>query len=1176
MICIFALFWVEIRNEFMLNHTYYHEMFASWQNRGIIFWWVIAALPPLLYFVLSKKKFSIYRFVIFLFVGLLLFWYISLWAKDKIFLDWFFMFFVNTLLLFSLWITFIVWTLAFWNRLSKLIFKFKEYRLQELFLNFGIWLWAFLLLCQIFVWFRIFYPVVAWLLFWVLVFFIIYQKNDLKEYWSLISWIFSSMNKWSFIKLLILLLLVFSLMYYFNWFQLSFIPYSTAWDANHAYMYTPKIIAENHWLLRWNMWTAESMPYLWYMFITFWFGIWSIFSWNWLSPDTIAVSMNFLSWPLCLIFWLALIKEVSDWFSDKLSLSENVKSIVFCIWWTILLLWLCSWMWAFLVFVDNKTDLWVMALTILAILSWFIFIRRVDDEKNKKWFDKETMKYAVISWMFFALAWMAKPSAFIDMAIFWLLMVWLRIDNILTIWLWIISLWIMWLLKVQNAPDFIWTWMWMKLVIVWLIISIVAIVLLIIRKNDKIKNLLHKLSYIVLWWVSLFASLLVFKWPWLAYKQAINDDFSIWNFGKWLFLAYDNTDLKQKDIIKPSALLATNDDLETIKNQNEIDSLYVEDTLNTDESLLSPFMQCLYEDYTDDELKEWTRKAEVTNEDVWRYVWYWWKDLWNNKFRLSYLLLKIFYPRDWKCYWVNKDAKILCENQQYIVNWNIEEISKIKLKEWTPAEELLSSGLKAYNENPDALMDLISDLKTYYQNHSIYRENGIIYMPYRYLVPLNITFNWSLQNLSSYYTDIWFIRIFVFLFTILSLVYSAIKLDKKLFALSLSTVCGWAIRWAIWWWILWYWIWLLMWTTLVVALFIQDLLYEDKKSTFSVVSILVLTLFGVFSLFQFFFNFIRIASQWSSGPFLWFKQSVWEVQIINDDLSVTSQNKLWYSQKDIFDLQFPQYNKFIDYTKDRADNDWVLIAWTYIQYFLNNQRNLMMDWSLSRFWEQWSDQNMCKMYNRLKKSNIKYLVIDPNIASIVMGEWNKSLFYRFFAKINNDWKILERGSLMMLSQLIDDWFAKLLYSNNLWAKYWFTLSDEELKSIFGEMDKDQLVYLRAQLAAARYMDNSNDLVMWISNIFYQRILNWDAISDIADVYWKQVNQNKIINTVNVYFQDRSALPSMVATLNDDERYVLFQYLNIYISLQSNDSSMVNNILMNSLAWWSQLITVELN
>ena len=256
-----------------------------------------------------------------------------------------------------------------------------------------------------------------------------------------------------------------------------------------------------------------------------------------------------------------------------------------------------------------------------------------------------------------------------------------------------------------------------------------------------------------------------------------------------------------------------------------------------------------------------------------------------------------------------------------------------------------------------------------------------------------------------------------------------------------------------------------------------------------------------------------------------------------------------------------------------------LIAWTYIQYFLDNQKNLKMDWDLSWFWKQWSDWDTCKMYQRLRNANIKYLVIDPNVASIVMWEGNKSLFYRFFAKVNDNWKILEKWALMMLSELIDQWYAKLLYSNNLWATYWFSLSDDDLMAIFGEMDKEKLIYLRAQLAAARYMDNANELINWIWYIFNSRVQNWEVVQDIADVYWKDIELWKVLNTMNVYLNNRNSLPQMVSTLTQDERIMLIQFMNLFTLYQNPNWSQyqeyVNNIFTNSIAWGSQLIVVEL-
>lgn len=84
-------------------------------------------------------------------------------------------------------------------------------------------------------------------------------------------------------------------------FQLSFIPYSTAWDANHAYMYIPKVFAENH-----GTWVGSpggTSPVLRYAYITFWFAlIEPIKDWFWIGPSTVGVAMNFLSGILVLFF----------------------------------------------------------------------------------------------------------------------------------------------------------------------------------------------------------------------------------------------------------------------------------------------------------------------------------------------------------------------------------------------------------------------------------------------------------------------------------------------------------------------------------------------------------------------------------------------------------------------------------------------------------------------------------------------------------------------------------------------------------------------------------------------------------------------------------------------------------------------------------------------------------
>jgi hypothetical protein len=65
-----------------------------------------------------------------------------------------------------------------------------------------------------------------------------FRGNKLKE------------NRWKWIGIV---LLAISIIYYLYGFQLSYIPYSTAWDANHEYMYVPKVLAENHGVLWGNI-----------------------------------------------------------------------------------------------------------------------------------------------------------------------------------------------------------------------------------------------------------------------------------------------------------------------------------------------------------------------------------------------------------------------------------------------------------------------------------------------------------------------------------------------------------------------------------------------------------------------------------------------------------------------------------------------------------------------------------------------------------------------------------------------------------------------------------------------------------------------------------------------------------------------------------------------------------
>lgn len=148
----------------------------------------------------------------------------------------------------------------------------------------------------------------------------------------------------------------------------------------------------------------------------------------------------------------------------------------------------------------------------------------------------------------------------------------------------------------------------------------------------------------------------------------------------------------------------------------------------------------------------------------------------------------------------------------------------------------------------------------------------------------------------------------------------------------------------------------------------------------------------------------------------------------------------------------------------------MLIAGTYIQYFLKNQKNLRMDGMLTWLREEMSDFNSCRSYQRLKNEHLKYLVIDPNIGTVGrVGEGNETLFHRFFARLSADEKRIEtHGTITMLIKMAQEGYLNLIYTNNIGAKYAFDLSDEELIAVFGNQSKEDLVLLRSKMAVAKF------------------------------------------------------------------------------------------------------------
>ena len=1212
LLIVVAYVWYWAFSAYLWEHSYYSTILSTGSNRWIV---IVAMLCswafPLTYRLLSDKV-NTKKLIMRLGIWAGVFWLVHSHIKwDPI---WFgnVITIFNTLLLFALGTYLILWFSAIWSWISRKIIKFKQHRRQEILLNFWIWMCGFIIIVQLLLWIGILYGIVSRILFLWLWFMIRYERKQLSKQeiiinnilqnikiwitfwnWNMSSKQFRNWKLW-FIALFVLILL--SITYLYMWIQNAFTPYSTAWDANHEYMYIPKILAENAWIYRWNT-LANNMPWMWHQFLAFIFSLTGCTNWRFgLSPDNIAISMNNISSLLVLIFGIAIIfqiftltwskksnqnADIKKW-NDEIVQSEFSNKWWIISGWSILLLWLTSWMWAFLVIVDNKTDLWVMALSLLALLAGLIFLQNRENSDDKK----DLLKYVIIAWIMFWFAALAKITAFVDFALFGLLLMWLWFSPIVCLWAWMVVMWLVRKLNVLTSAVMISdsnaTW----LIIIGAIITLVWLILYFSKSSNRKKFGTSFIQLIILW-VSFLIPFLLFKLPWTTISQIKTNNFSPTWAIKSVFLSKDST----KKINK--ALFAQNTNENVTETQNNIDLVALSQKDN------QTFAQCsaVGNIYSEEELSQDLQEIiwDGASEDLWRYIWYGWKEFTSEK-NGFYWLLKLLRPTNDACYWLNHDAKVLCTNADVIDSFKIDDIRAIYenwIKDQTSeAWLLLKNAIDAYNSaksewkiwfwntNAQLFYDEIVAIRQYYQSHSIYSNTESVNIPYRYIVPLNISFNWSLQNLSSYYTDIWFVWVIVYIMLLISLPYAIIKKNKLLTNISLTTLIWWWIRWIIWSAILRYGTVLISWTMITFALFMDQLFRNDKNQEqpkilpWMLICVIVLCFW-----IQLLYNFMRISSQWANSVFVWYKWNVGTKQIINENLQTESKVKYWYWWKDIFDLQFPQYNPIIHALSDRNNEDGVIVAWTYIQYFLWNQRNIKSDWMLSNFWLKTSDWDLCKTYRRLKNDKTRYLIIDPNIWTVTMWEWNESLFYRFFGKLNSDKSEIEiDGTITTLIRLAQNWYLKLLSTNNIWTKYAFEIDDDTIRQYFGQdLSEEQIILTRAKMAVLKYFNDANDIFNQVFNIFIERMSNnpeW-AIKDLADMFWLEIDSNNVANVVFKILNWAGADWS-IQSLNNDERSVVISYLNIYTSLQQWNAEIAQQLLANSVSGWSQVIALELN
>lgn len=254
-IIILLVLGYQVFNAYLGNHTYYRGtatdvgMMGSGANRKVLIWSIVLALIPISYLLFMKKK-TVKGFSIALFVGLFLYSVAAAAVKNAILGPGFLIMLFKYAILFIIIAYFIVGLLSTGTRIRKKLFGSHARTIEHVFLNIGLGLIAFCLVSMILILFHLFYGIIIALLF------IGYgvcsrmmrrelklAKEPLEDILNMIS---RKSVKSSPLMLVYALLILFSLMYAFHGFVLADIPYPTAWDANHAYMYYPRIWALNN------------------------------------------------------------------------------------------------------------------------------------------------------------------------------------------------------------------------------------------------------------------------------------------------------------------------------------------------------------------------------------------------------------------------------------------------------------------------------------------------------------------------------------------------------------------------------------------------------------------------------------------------------------------------------------------------------------------------------------------------------------------------------------------------------------------------------------------------------------------------------------------------------------------------------------------------------------------
>ena len=1190
---LLSLFWIDA---YLANHTYYFNMLSTLSNWWIVIFGLLAALIPVLYVYFSSKPtlkkvafhFLLWFAIFFFILGLNKWWFVSGG------------FLIG---LFNFAILFFYWSLIFWGFLAVWNLVLKKIEFKKAVYEFAVKLWTWLSITGILlywlVWIGYFTPVVAYLVLLLLILILFLQRKSLlellKNVVSEIKEFFSELNqsKYRYLVWIFVWIFTVSIWYVFVGLNYTFIPYPTAWDANHAYMFIPRML----WLYNGYPWWTDFRPdmYFWYPFLAW---MYQLGRWTRFAPDTWMITFNFFSGIFSLFFGFMLVATVVRFLQNKKFFSSDLKKYWLLITGYVLVLArLTSWNGAFLVFVDNKTDLAVFMFVILWLFLALYSLERKSEGEN--W--KNILVFIALSGFFFWIANLIKPTATFDFFETTLVLTILEIGFLTVLGIIVFVVGLLAYLKFRNFNKVVNPKLGLPLMWIGFVTSVIEVIYKFLKDKFKVIYLLV--------FVGSFIWTLIFTKGYFGIIQSF----------------HDKIDTNPKKIITAFIM---SDKLPT-KPQQELTG-----------DLFKDLKKDIWNAY---------------NEDNGRYVGYgnrdfgnpWWSFIVPSNFKKKYCVVLSKQQSTQGCSqiitWWSKQAENAInnltieifnnKNEQAYRNWILATVEKAE-KDWKlvdlakqlwvdtnlPAWQLKKEVLQKLTENTQKQLLLLikqklqsgdlnlSDYPNIFQteeNKKLFnqlKQSPYYYtsvsIPYSVLVPFNEVFNWSLQNLTSYYTDIGVIWLVLFIVVLFALIYGIYlwilwivrKSDvaekwKLIFAFAFSTLVWWTIWYFVASGIIWYNIWGIIWLIITSVIFLSK--WNDKY--------LLLWVILFVSFVDIFLNLIRIASQWWWQVQTWYRSSVWKVydyEIVDGWIKPVQKVKMPYTFNDVFKLQFGMYQKPIEAFNARNSSEMWIIWWTYMRYFISNQNKIKNDQFLMWLWRMWSDNNPENTYKRFKAYNLKDIVIDPNIASVVMWKWNISLWYRYFGKTNEQGQIVEKWVLPMFVDLASKGYLEYWFTNNLGIKYALIYSDKELSKILWIKDLKKIRQIRYELTSIKFLPrdigfehpNTNlgmEMYNEAINAFYKILVyrlqqagKWNPLpfaSDLMDVNGYYIKDL-------AWLLSKGINPQSFDKLTFDEKSLLIQLMGILNQVSQNPASVqkvLKPIIQNTLWGRAQLLFVKI-